>query len=89
MITNEIREQTRQAIIQGILNERARQDKKFGQLPRNRSPELWLTILTEEVGEVARATLENNQDTYVTELVQVAAVAIAALEDHYLKAMEG
>jgi NTP pyrophosphatase (non-canonical NTP hydrolase) len=46
---------------------------------------LWLAILTEEVGEVAKAILEGAEgaldvEPLRRELVQVAAVAVAALE---------
>jgi hypothetical protein len=43
-----------------------------------------VAVLTEEVGEVARAYLENDVDQLRTELVQVAAVAVAIIEgiDH-------
>lgn len=63
--------------------ERERQDAKWGSqrhLPQDR----WMTILTEEVGEVANAILEEDIENLKVELVQVAAVAIAfaeALED--------
>lgn len=70
-------------ILQKILAERSRQDEKFGAIPRNNKPELWLTVLTEETGEVARAILEGDSPNYAAELIQVAAVAIAALEDYY------
>jgi NTP pyrophosphatase (non-canonical NTP hydrolase) len=39
-----------------------------------------MTVLMEEVGEVARALLDGNADQLETELVQVAAVAVAWLE---------
>ena len=39
-----------------------------------------IAVLTEEVGEVARAYLERDLDGLRTELVQVAAVAVAILE---------
>ena len=38
------------------------------------------TVLTEETGEVARAVLEQDDAQLQTELVQVAAVAVAWLE---------
>ncbi len=62
-----------------ITAERTRQDAKWGS-NRDLHPYLWLTILTEEVGEVARAALGNDPDNLRDELVQVAAVAIAQLE---------
>jgi hypothetical protein len=39
-----------------------------------------VAVLTEEVGEVARAYLENDVNQLRTELVQVAAVAVAIIE---------
>jgi len=41
-----------------ITDERRRQEKKWG--TRSESPRQWLTILMEEVGEVARAILERD-----------------------------
>lgn len=72
-------------ILFDVLNERVRQDKKFGP-DRHQHPFLWNTILLEEVGEVARASLEvefDNVETenYRKELVETAAVAIAAILD--------
>lgn len=55
-----------------------RQDCKWGE--QNHAPEKWITILTEEVGESAKAALEENPDEYRKELIQVAAVAVAAIE---------
>lgn len=43
-------------VIEEVVSERHRQDIKWG--PQHHSPEVWLTILTEEVGEVARAILD-------------------------------
>lgn len=74
---------TQQAAILLVLGERRRQDEKWGSqrhLPRDR----WMTILTEEVGEVANAILEDDVTNLKIELIQVAAVCIAfaeALED--------
>ena len=39
-----------------------------------------MMVLTEECGEVARAVLDLNDDQLRTELIQVAAVAVAWLE---------
>ena len=38
--------------------ERERQEAKWGE--RNETPNFWLTVMVEEVGEVARAILEND-----------------------------
>lgn len=72
-------------ILIDVLNERNRQDNKFGP-QRHQHPFLWNTILTEEVGEVAKASLEAEYSNapisdYRQELVEVAAVAIAAILD--------
>ena len=75
-----------------VLAERARQDEKWGE--QNHDPLVWVPILTEEVGEVSKAVLEvlNEYDgehigmqiqrlrAYRTEMVQVAAVALSAIE---------
>lgn len=65
-------------ILREISDERLRQDTKWGE--RNQSPTTWLPILTEEVGEVANAILEGDENNYRVELIQVAAVAIAMIE---------
>lgn len=65
-------------ILKEVAHERDRQDSKWGE--RDQSPTIWLPILTEEVGEVARAILEGNEANYREELIQVAAVAVAMVE---------
>lgn len=64
--------------IERIRRERLRQDAKWGE--QNHDPDRWALILTEETGEVAKAALERDHKAYIAELVQVAAVALAALE---------
>lgn len=56
------------------------QDTRWG--IRDQHPSIWLTILTEEVGEVANEICEGNfnvkemnLDDYESELIQIAAVA--------------
>lgn len=82
------RKNKRLQIFELIAEERNRQDKKFG--VQNHHPFAWLAILGEEVGEVNKAALETefNYDgcdrdftNYKTELVQVAAVALAMIEN--------
>lgn len=74
-------------VILDILNERARQDEKFGTVEEtNHTPTDWIAILTEELGEAAQAANNNRWSngpirSYREEMVQVAAVAVAALED--------
>lgn len=65
-------------IFELIRAERARQDIKWG-ANRKLASTLWLTILVEEIGEVARAILE--RQGLKDELVQVAAVAVCWLEE--------
>ena len=75
------------AIIDAILAERERQDKKWGE--QNHVPPIWLGILGEEFGELCQAVNETGFN-YGTELggyenmkreaIQVAAVAIGFLE---------
>jgi len=66
-----------------VLDERRRQDAKFG-WPRDHGHETFLAVLTEEVGEVARAILEvragaDTLDHLREEIVQVTAVGLAWL----------
>lgn len=69
--------------LRDILLERQRQDQKFGE--QNLDPMLYLTVLTEEVGEIAKAILDIRfgKDTLAhlrEEAVQTAAVALAFVE---------
>ena len=83
-----------QAVIEGyILSERTRQDSKWGQ--QNHDDLYWLSILTEEVGEAAKAINDHTHDNLDTfhgishigfndvhaEVVQCAAVCVAWLEE--------
>lgn len=69
------------AALKAVLAERIRQENKWGDQSDN-CPLLWNAILGEEVGEVANAILEQDQENYPVELIQVAAVAVSAYE-HY------
>lgn len=67
-------------ILEDIVAERLRQDELHG--TRNGwPPERWLVILMEEVGEVSNAVLEHDLIGYYKEFIEVAAVAVAALEN--------
>ena len=72
----------RTEIIQAILDERKRQDDKWGQ--QNHNIWKWLAILGEEYGEACKAALQHEEDVYITdfstEFIHVAAVAIAIVE---------
>ena len=70
---------TRAKIFDLIVAERKRQDTKWG-TPNAHYDFVWNAILNEEVGEVAHALLKPNCDLK-NEIVQVAAVAVAWLED--------
>lgn len=73
-----------------VRDERRRQNAKWG--PQNHSPLEWMGILTEEVGEAMREAIEHHWrdrhyakdperlSRYREELIQVAAVAVAAVE---------
>lgn len=65
-------------VYQEMRNERKRQDEKWGK--QNHVLDRWLVILQEEVGEAAKAVLEAETANYRKELIQIAAVAIAAAE---------
>lgn len=71
------------AVLDEVANERARQDARWGQ--QDHDPPYWVAILTEETGEVAKEVADSlvqalDVDAYRTELIQVAAVAVAAVE---------
>jgi NTP pyrophosphatase (non-canonical NTP hydrolase) len=61
-----------------IAKERIKQDIKWGQ--QDHLTGRWFEILGEETGEACRAVLEQDPDKYRKEMIQVAAVAIAAIE---------
>jgi len=80
-------------VIDSILAERERQDRKWGPpstLPARRTPEHWLAILMEEAGELAEAVVEHAaaranhltgwEEAIEQELIQTAAVAVSWLE---------
>jgi hypothetical protein len=65
-------------VVAEVLAERTRQDNKWGE--QDHKPTDWIAILTEEVGEAAKAALEGNRDDYRRECIQIAAVAAAMVE---------
>ena len=80
---------TQDEIIQKIIIERKVQDARFGAATeRGYTPDRWLTILIEEVGEVAieiqmasmRLDRATATEALAKELIQVAAVAVAMIE---------
>jgi len=66
-------------VLSQILDRRKLQNEKWG-YPQYHTIEGWLAILVEEVGEVAEAILEKNPSDIRDELIDVAAVAVAAIE---------
>lgn len=68
----------RSTIKEAVDLERYYQDQKWG--IQNHEDQKWLTILTEEIGEVAKAILEQKPNEVKEELVQVTAVCVAWLE---------
>lgn len=67
-----------------MLSERRRQDTKWG--PQHHGLFTWLAILGEEVGEANEAALHQRfggpeQSNFKAEIIHVAAVALAILED--------
>ncbi|WP_077616868.1 MazG-like family protein [Caenibacillus caldisaponilyticus] len=75
----------RQKVMNDILAERDRQDKKWG-IQSHEYP-IWLMILTEEVGEVAQAMQKewgwgkkSDASNLYQELIHVAAVAVSIAE---------
>ncbi len=68
-------------VLAQVSNERAKQDARWGLAnPVNRSNAAALAVLMEEVGEAAKACLEGDDRGFRDELIQVAAVAVAAIE---------
>jgi NTP pyrophosphatase (non-canonical NTP hydrolase) len=81
----------RSKIFEEISAERKRQDDKWG--IQDHSPLVWVGVITEEVGEVAKAVIDSYIpemkqicqaelliNGYRRELIQVAAVAVSMIE---------
>lgn len=76
-----------QAVLDEVCDERVRQDGLWGIVTRN--PLEWFSIAGEEYGEVAKHVTKGfvppesdfDQDGYRTELIQLAAVCVSAVED--------
>ena len=65
-------------VLNEVATERRRQDAKWGE--QNHHAGVWMLILTEEVGEAAKAALEMHEADERAEYIQVAAVAVARVE---------
>jgi len=70
------------SVLEEIIDERHSQDRKWGE--QNHEPLYWLAILMEELGEAAQIVIDDlagiTAGNYRAELVQVAAVAVSAIE---------
>lgn len=66
------------SVLAEVYGERFKQDEKWG--VQDHSPDKWHTILMEELGEACEAELEGDSDKWRAEMIQVAAVAVAAIE---------
>jgi NTP pyrophosphatase (non-canonical NTP hydrolase) len=73
---------TQEILIQEVLEERDRQDRKWG--VQRHAPETWMLITGEEFGEVSKAVLEwrwGASDVEIRkELIQLVACGLAFLE---------
>ncbi len=67
-------------LIDRVVQERARQDFKWGRGFPTRNDDRWLTIATEELGEAAMAILKGDEANLTDEILQLAAVCLAWLE---------
>jgi NTP pyrophosphatase (non-canonical NTP hydrolase) len=70
-------------VLEEVVAERARQDQKWGE--QNHDPFTYLTVLLEEVGELAQAALHARFGGHAAtglrrEAIQTAAVALAIVE---------
>jgi NTP pyrophosphatase (non-canonical NTP hydrolase) len=74
-----VAERIKPATIAKIETERARQEKLWGS-DDQKDPADWVVILAEELGEVSNEVQKLSYFKMRNELVQVAAVAIAAIE---------
>lgn len=65
-------------VLVDVLAERMCQNELWGD--QQHEPPIWLAILMEEVGELARALLQSNDESARYEAIQAAAVAVALVE---------
>lgn len=72
---------TREEIFALINEERNRQNEKWG--TQNHDDLWWFVILSEEIGEIAKAIYECDEEEYEEELIQSASVLVAMLENFY------
>jgi len=78
VVAQGVRMRAMKKVLNEVRKERWRQDAKWG--VQNHPPLYWLGILGEEFGEVSKAMIEDQPRSTREELIQVAAVAVAAVE---------
>lgn len=85
-VIKEKRSILRDKIINDLLMERVKQDSKWG--IQKHSPETWMTILMEEIGEISKEVVELkfghkfDSSNYRNEMIQACALLIAMIEDY-------
>ena len=80
----EVADSPQARVLADVVTERQRQDAKWGE--QDHTPIEWVAIETEELGEVAQEALRGHfggrpLEKYREEMIQVAAVAVAAVEN--------
>ena len=75
--------EAQRSLVARILKERDEQNARFGAGLHNQSPGTWLAILAKKVGDTGAALLSTSRKSrnVEQELIEVAAVALAWLED--------
>lgn len=76
--------EAQEKILKRVLQRRAEQDVKWGESDQNWY--VWNTILGQEIGKAFTASLSGTRDKWGDQMVDIAAVAFAALE--YLDRIE-
>lgn len=70
-------------VIAAVIDERSYQDGKWGTIADNpHTIGKWVVIMQQELNEALMAAVENDIEQSLAEIRQVAAVAIACLEQH-------
>jgi NTP pyrophosphatase (non-canonical NTP hydrolase) len=75
---NTIADDIVQDVLSDVFKERERQISKWGH--QRHMPDTWISILGEEYGEACKANNEGIGEEYRKELIETAAVAVAAVE---------
>jgi len=77
--TNITHQLARAMVLEQVLAERERQDKRWGDQTFN-TDDHWTVLLTEGLGDVAREVYEKNLSDMYTEIIQCAAICFAWAE---------